>query len=88
MQVQTWPRQWIFKDHKNPQHTFLWMGSKAPCHKILWHVKDPLTNQRLIRKILTPLSIPPTCFQMSPLVELPESSAEQVSFPKPALSPS
>jgi hypothetical protein len=27
--VQTQPRRWIFKDGKNPQHTFLRMGSKA-----------------------------------------------------------
>jgi hypothetical protein len=42
--VQTRLRQWIFKGDKNPQHTFLRMGSKAevPCRKILRHVKIPL----------------------------------------------
>jgi hypothetical protein len=29
--VQTWPRIWIYKGDKNPQHSFLRMGSKAGC---------------------------------------------------------
>jgi hypothetical protein len=34
----TRPRRWIFKDDKNPQHTFLSDG-KVLCRKILRHVK-------------------------------------------------
>jgi hypothetical protein len=47
---------------------------EALCCKILWHVKDMLTSQTLIGKILMPSSIPPTCSQMSLLVGFPESS--------------
>jgi hypothetical protein len=42
--VQIQPRRLIFKGDKNPQHTFLRMGSKAggPRRKILRRVKDLL----------------------------------------------
>jgi hypothetical protein len=41
-QVQTQPRWWTFKSHKNPHNIFLQRGRKArgPRHKILRHVKE------------------------------------------------
>jgi hypothetical protein len=35
LQVQTWPRQWIFKGDKNPQHAVAQSGSKAIGTKLL-----------------------------------------------------
>jgi hypothetical protein len=48
---------------------------EAPCRKILRRVKRSVdVSQTLILKILTPTSIPLTFYQITMLVELPESS--------------
>jgi hypothetical protein len=68
--VQTWPRRWLFRGDKSPQHAFLRKGSKAggPCRNILRHVKITCKYEQKYSarpNSLIPLPVLPPCYQMT-----------------------